>query len=200
MKRRKTQRGHVPLFLFGLLRTGFLFFRRFFVASVLCLSSSLLSSPLLHHRKIWRRAAPRRGSQMNRFNEKMASRRGWEGKGRAAQRGKELVEGPPAEEEGCFSSLIRNHCMSRGSNEIAAIKMMPVYMPRVLGSRAGRGYKASSGFAHRRGTRYMIHCSMQHFSETLLINPHLRHRKKNWFSSSQSIHIQTILIFMHHMH
>ena len=35
---------------------------------------------------------------------------------------------------GFFSllSLIRNHCMSRGSNEIAAIKMMRVYMPRVL--------------------------------------------------------------------
>lgn len=60
-----------------------------------------------------------------------------------------------AEEEGCFSSLIRNHCMSRGSNEIAAIKMMPVYMPRVLGSREGREYKASSGFVHRRGTRYV---------------------------------------------
>lgn len=36
-----------------------------------------------------RRAAPRRGSQMNRFNEKMASRRGWEGKGRAARGGSE---------------------------------------------------------------------------------------------------------------
>lgn len=47
-----------------------------------------LSSSPLHHRKIQRRrAAPRRGSQMNRFNEKMASRRGWEGKGRAARGG-----------------------------------------------------------------------------------------------------------------
>jgi len=61
--------------------------------------------------------------------------------------------------------------MSRGSNEIAAIKMMPVYMPWVLGSRAGRGYKASSGFAHRHGARYMIHCSAQHISEAFLINP-----------------------------
>lgn len=50
------------------------------------LSLYLSSSPSLHHRKIQRRrAAPRRGSQMNRFNEKMASRRGWEGKGRAAR-------------------------------------------------------------------------------------------------------------------
>lgn len=65
-------------------------------------------------------------------------------------------KGSAAEEEGCFSSLIRNHCMSRGSNEIAAIKMMPVYMPRVLGNRGGRGYKASSEFA-RSGARYTIH-------------------------------------------
>lgn len=36
------------------------------------------------------------------------------------------------ERRGCFGSLIRNHCMNRGSNEIAAIKMMAVYMPRVL--------------------------------------------------------------------
>jgi len=87
--------------------------------------------------------------------------------------GKEPEEEGPAAAvaEGCFSSLIRNHCMSRGSNEIAAIKMMPVYMPWVLGSRAGCGYKASSGFAHRHGARYVIHCSMQHISEAFLINP-----------------------------
>lgn len=69
--------------------------------------------------------------------------------------GRKREEESAAEEEGCFSSLIRNHCMSRGSNEIAAIKMMPVYMPRVLGSRKGREYKASSGFV-RRGIRYTI--------------------------------------------
>lgn len=50
----------------------------------------LSSSPPLHHREILRRrAAPRRGSQMNRFNEKMASQRGWEGQGRVTRGGSE---------------------------------------------------------------------------------------------------------------
>lgn len=85
--------------------------------------------------------------------------------------GRKREEGPATEEEGCFSSLIRNHCMSRGSNEIAAIKMMPVYMPRVLGSRKGRGYKASSGFV-RRGIRYTIRLFRIIFLKNLfLINP-----------------------------
>lgn len=72
------------------------------------------------------------------------------GREKEGRPGEEVEKGPAAEEEeGCFSSLIRNHCMSRGSNEIAAIKMMPVYMPRVLGSRKGRGYKTSSESVRR---------------------------------------------------
>lgn len=62
----------------------------------LFLLPSPLSSSSSLHRLLFtigkiqrRRAAPRRGSQMNRFNEKMASRRGWEGKGRAARGGSE---------------------------------------------------------------------------------------------------------------
>lgn len=97
------------------------------------------------------RAAPRRGSQMNRFNEKMASQP------RVGTRAgcrytlpslpPSLLPPPWRRGVGCFGSLIRNHCMNRGSNEIAAIKMMAVYTARVLdrGVGAGGGVRASFG-------------------------------------------------------
>ncbi|KAI4498214.1 hypothetical protein M0802_006700 [Mischocyttarus mexicanus] len=83
-------------------------------------------------------AAPRHGSQMKRFNEKMASRQKEEevkGGGEEKVVVAKVEKKEEAERGLCFSSLIRKHCMSRGSNEIAAIKMMLVYMPRVLDTR-----------------------------------------------------------------